>query len=121
MMNAKVSRIIRAIVVAGTAAVAACTSTSAAAATAPLTRATIAVHFDLAKGQLPENIALEPGGAVDVTFAGARQVARVDHNGVTRVLATLPLPADGGVRTPVLGFPLTTGIARAADGTLYVL
>ena len=33
----------------------------------------------------------------------------------------LPLPADGGVHTPVLGFALTTGIVRAHDGTLYFL
>ena len=38
-----------------------------------------------------------------------------------RVLATLPAPADGGVHTPVLGFPLTVGITRADDGTLYFL
>jgi DNA-binding beta-propeller fold protein YncE len=121
MMNTKVSRIIRAVVVTGTAVVAAFTSTSALAATAPLSRAKIAVHFDLAKGQMPENIALEPDGAADITFAAARQVARVDRNGVTRILATLPLPADGGVKTPVLGFPLTTGIVRTDGGTLYVL
>jgi DNA-binding beta-propeller fold protein YncE len=121
MMNMKLSRIVLAVVVTGTAAVAAFTSTSASAATAPLTRAEIAVHFDLANGQMPENIVLEPDGAADVTFARARQVARVDRNGVTRILATLPLPADGGVKTPVLGFPLTTGIVRTGDGTLYVL
>lgn len=38
-----------------------------------------------------------------------------------RILATLPEPADGGVHTPVLGFPLTVGITRAQDGTLYFL
>ncbi|MFD3655693.1 hypothetical protein [Streptomyces sp. NPDC058620] len=38
-----------------------------------------------------------------------------------RILATLPAPADGGVHTPVLGFPLTTGVVHAPDGTVYVL
>ncbi|GAA0221610.1 hypothetical protein [Cryptosporangium japonicum] len=79
------------------------------------------VHFDYAKGQLPENVVLEPDGAAVVTFAAARQVARVRPDGTVRVLATLPSPSDGGVHTPVLGFALTTGITRAHDGTLYFL
>ncbi|MFJ1765396.1 hypothetical protein ACIOD2_34075 [Amycolatopsis sp. NPDC088138] len=78
------------------------------------------VHFDVAAGQQPENVALEPDGSADVTFAGARQVARVDRAGRTRILATLPAPTGGG-GAPALGFPLTTGIVRTSDGTLYVL
>ena len=93
----------------------------ASAASAPLSDARIAVHFDLAVGQTPENIALAPGGAEDVTFAIARQVAEISAAGAIRILATLPLPADGGVNTPVLGLPATMGIVRAADGTLYFL
>jgi len=85
------------------------------------TAARIAVHFDLAAGQMPENVALEPSGTADVTFAKARQVAAVSPAGGTRILATLPLPADGGKNTPVLGFALTTGIVRASNGTLYFL
>lgn len=114
----------RAITAAGMTAVAALTTltaTSAAAATGPLAEPRIAAHFDLARGQMPENIALEPDGTADVTFAAARQVAAVSTTGATRVLATLPAPADGGVHTPVLGFALTTGIVRAHDGTLYFL
>ncbi|MFG1840482.1 hypothetical protein ACGFH8_18925 [Micromonospora sp. NPDC049175] len=88
--------------------------------TAPLP-SRIAVHFDLANGQMPENIAMGPDGTAYVTFAAARQVAAVTPSGATRILATLPAPADGGVNTPVLGFALTTGIVRMADGTLYVL
>ncbi|WP_436842410.1 SMP-30/gluconolactonase/LRE family protein [Streptomyces niveus] len=83
--------------------------------------ARIAAHFDLAKGRMPENVALSPGGTAYVTFAAARQIARVTPGGTTRILATLPEPADGGVHTPVLGFALTTGIVRADDGTLYFL
>ncbi|WP_329455158.1 hypothetical protein [Streptomyces sp. NBC_01497] len=78
-------------------------------------------HFDLYAGQMPENVALLPDGAADVTFAAAHQIARITPRGATRVLATLPAPADAGVHTPVLGFALTTGIVRAPDGTVYVL
>ncbi|WAU83307.1 hypothetical protein O1Q96_28645 [Streptomyces sp. Qhu-G9] len=107
-------------------AVAAATLASAAPADATSARGTltdvrIAAHFDLPSGQLPENIALLPDGTAAVTFAASRQVAQVTPRGATRVLATLPAPADGGVHTPVLGFPLATGIARTPDGTVYVL
>lgn len=97
------------------------TATPASAVSAPLRDARIAAHFDLAAGQTPENVALAPGGAADVTFAAGRQIAEISPSGAVRVLATLAAPADGGVHTPVLGFPLTVGITRAADGTLYFL
>ncbi|WP_314408860.1 SMP-30/gluconolactonase/LRE family protein [Streptomyces kroppenstedtii] len=87
----------------------------------PLTDIRLAAHFDVSAGQLPENIALLPDGTAVVTFAASRQVAEVSPRGTTRVLATLPAPADGGTGTPALGFPLATGIARTPDGTLYVL
>jgi hypothetical protein len=97
----------------------------AAAATrapaAPLSAARVAAHFDLNAGQMPENIVLEPDGGVDLSFAGARQIVRLDRRGAIHVLATLPRPADGGVHTPVLGFPLVTGLVRDAGGTLYFL
>ena len=92
----------------------------ATAVTAPLSHARVAVHFDLAGGQLPENIAAGRNGISYVTFAGSRQIARLSRGGAITVLATLPAPTDGGVHTPALGFPLTTGIVRAPDGTLYV-
>jgi hypothetical protein len=103
------------------AAASALSSASASAATAPVTDPEIAVHFDFAKGQTPENIALAPDGAAYVTFAKARQVAEITRDGKVQILATLPAPADGGVHTPSLGFPLTSGIVRAEDGTLYFL
>ncbi|MFC4529520.1 hypothetical protein [Sphaerisporangium dianthi] len=87
----------------------------------PAVTSRIGVHFDLAKGQMPENIALGPDGTAYVTFAAARQVAAISPAGATRILATLPAPADGGAGTPVLGFALTTGIVRTGDGTLYFL
>ncbi|MEV8033126.1 hypothetical protein [Streptomyces sp. NPDC086182] len=103
------------------AAAAALSPAAASAVSAPLSSPRIAVHFDLAKGQTPENVALAPGGAAYVTFAEGRQIAEVSPKGNIRILATLPKPADGGVHTPVLGFPLTVGIVRAHDGTLYFL
>ncbi|MFC1401261.1 MULTISPECIES: hypothetical protein [Streptacidiphilus] len=107
--------------------VAAATLTAAAPAGATpsargaLTDVRIADHFDLSAGQTPENVTLLPDGTADVTFAAAHQVAQITPGGRTRILATLPAPADGGVHTPVLGFALTTGIVRTPDGTLYVL
>ncbi|MEO3774004.1 hypothetical protein [Micromonospora sp. B9E7] len=88
---------------------------------APPMPSRIAVHFDVTKGQMPENVAIGPDGTAYVTFAASRQVAAVTPSGGTRILATLPAPADGGVNTPVLTFALTTGIVRTTDGTLYFL
>jgi hypothetical protein len=96
-------------------------SASASAVSAPLSDVRIAPHLDLAKGQTPENIALAPGGGEYVTFAKARQIAQISPAGTIRTLATLPLPVDRGIHTPALGFPLTVGIVRADDGTLYFL
>jgi hypothetical protein len=93
----------------------------AMAVTAPLSNPRIETHFDVNSGQLPENIAFAPGGGVLVTLAASRQVAQIGADGVTRILATLPKPADGGVHTPILGFALTTGIVRTDDGTVYFL
>ncbi|WP_420717734.1 hypothetical protein [Streptomyces antarcticus] len=103
------------------AAVAAAGPAVASAVSAPLSCAHITAHFDLARQQTPENIALAPDGSAYVTFAAARQIARITPKGATRIVATLPAPADGGIHTPVLGFALTTGIVRAHDGTLYFL
>jgi hypothetical protein len=94
---------------------------SAATAADAFTHVRLADHFDMAAGQRPENIALEPHGAVDLTMSAARQVVRVYADGTRQVLATLPAPADGGVHTPALGFPLVTGLVRTHDGTLYFL
>ena len=86
-------------------------ATPAFASSLPVTGAYIAAHFDIAALQQPENITLEPGGDADVTFIGARQVARVTPQGKVTILATLPAtPSTVGV----------SGIVRAPDGTLYV-
>lgn len=81
------------------------TTATAISPAATVDNARIVAHFDLAKGRMPENIALSPGGTAYVTFAAARQIAQVTPSGTTRIQATLPEPADGGIRTPVLGFP----------------
>jgi len=93
-------------------------SAPAAAAAPPIIDAHLLVHFDLASGQQPENIAVEPDGAVDLTFSTAHQVARISPAGAVRILATLPDP--GTDVTPVLGVPFLTGIVRSHDGTIYV-
>ncbi|MFC4591267.1 SMP-30/gluconolactonase/LRE family protein [Sphaerisporangium corydalis] len=103
------------------AALAVAVPAGAATTRGPLKDVRIAAHFDLAAGQLPENITVLPEGTAQVTFAAGRQVAQVGPRGTTRVLATLPAPAGGGTGTPALGFPLTTGIVRTSDGTVYVL
>jgi len=92
---------------------------SASAAPSAVSHPRIVAHFDVATGQQPENILVEPGG-VDLVFSRSFQVVRIGQDRRVRVLATLPTPADGGVNTPGLGFPIATGIARGADGSLYV-
>lgn len=94
-------------------------ASAASAASHPVVDASINVHFDLKTGQMPENVVLDRNGSVDVTFAGARQVARISADGKTRILATLPAPSNTEAKTPLLGFPVTTGLVR--DGkTFYV-
>src|SRR5215472_13399633 len=67
----------------------------AAAASPPISNPRIIAHLDFSRGQTPENLALEPGGAADVTFAEAAQVARVSPDGQARILAQLPEPPGG--------------------------
>ena len=94
----------------------------ASAASPPLSHPAVLAHFDLAAGQLPENVVLAGDEDVDVTFAGSRQVARVGKGGTTTVLGTLPAPSQAeGQSTPVLHFPLTTGLVRTPTGRLYAL
>ncbi|PKV89821.1 hypothetical protein [Streptomyces sp. TLI_146] len=92
-------------------------ATPAVAVSPPLSHPRTVRHFDLAKGQQPENIALEPDGSADLTLSFARQIARVDRKGHLAILATLPAPAQP--HTALIGKALVTGIARAHDGTLY--
>ncbi|MFE7933298.1 hypothetical protein ACFU6S_32185 [Streptomyces sp. NPDC057456] len=120
-MSERSIKLIMSAVVVAAAALTAAVPADATTGTGPVTDVRVATHFDLAAGQMPENITLLPDGTADVTFAASRQVAQVSPRGATRVLATLPAPADGGVDTPVLGFPLATGIVHTSDGTVYVL
>jgi sugar lactone lactonase YvrE len=108
----------RTIVAAAAAAVAFVAGSGAVeAVTAPVSHPRIVAHFSLSAGQTPEDIALEPDAAVDVSFAKADQVARVTRGGQVDVLGQLP--ASGSC--PVIGFPVSAGIARAGNGTIYVI
>ncbi|WP_405752663.1 hypothetical protein OHA19_33960 [Streptomyces sp. NBC_00012] len=91
-----------------------------AATAAPTPDVRFVAHLDIADGQRPENITLEPGGSAVVTFAYSRQVARIHPDGRVHVLATLPQP-QAGADTPALSSPFLGGIVRAHDGTLYFL
>ena len=90
---------------------------AAAAARAPVSHPRIVAHFTLSAGQTPEDIALEPDGAVDVSLAKADQVARVTPGGHIDVMGQLPKSG----KCPQIGFPVSAGIARAGDGTIYVI
>jgi hypothetical protein len=96
----------------------------AAAASPSISNPRIIAHLDFSRGQTPENVALEPGGSADVTFAEAAQVAQVSRHGKVRILAQLPEPT-GGAACPLLGpllgaAALTIGIVRDHHGILYV-
>ncbi len=90
---------------------------TAKAATALVSHPRIVAHFSLSAGQTPEDIALEPDAAVDVSFAKADQVARVTRGGRVDVLGQLPTSGN----CPVIGVPVSAGIARAGDGAIYVI
>lgn len=90
---------------------------NAAAADSPVTGARIIAHFDFAKGQTAEDVAIEPDGSADVTLAEANQVVHVFRDGRVALLAQLP----AGGACPVVGKSATVGIARARDGAVYVV
>ena len=92
----------------------------AAAVTPTVSNPAILVHYNLAAGEQPENVLVEPDGNLIVSLSKAHEVERVTPSGQRQLVATLPLPPDGGVNPPVLGFVLATGLVRPADGTLYV-
>ncbi|GAA0677236.1 hypothetical protein GCM10010193_33140 [Kitasatospora atroaurantiaca] len=112
----RVSRTAGLIVAAGF-ALAVVGSSPAVAVAPPLSEPRIVKHFDLAAGQTPENIALEPDGSADLTFIGNRQIAHVTLDGEVHILATLPAPATQA--TPIVGYPAVAGIVRVPSGTLY--
>ena len=66
--------------------------------TTPLGDVQQIAHFDVNALQQPENITLEPGGAADVTFNRARQVARIGKDSSVTILATLPASNSGWCR-----------------------
>ncbi|MGD0981566.1 MAG: hypothetical protein ABR946_08805 [Solirubrobacteraceae bacterium] len=92
---------------------------STQASAPPVESAQTFVLFNIAEGQLPENMAPAPHGALDVALNGAGEVAQLSATGKLKVLATLPTPADGGVNTPFIKSAFTAGMVRAANGTIY--
>ncbi|MET9511593.1 hypothetical protein ABZX62_24535 [Streptomyces flavidovirens] len=99
-------------------ALAALASAPTSAVEPTLTDPRVVERFDFEAGQTPESIALEPDGSANVTFAFARQVARLSPHHEPRIIAELPAVANPN--TPIIEAAVTTGIARAHDGTLYV-
>jgi sugar lactone lactonase YvrE len=90
-------------------------ATASPAETAPSAR--IVARFDLAAGQTAENAVVEPDGTADVSFAVANQVAQVSRDGTVSVLAQLP----AGGRCAIFPGAAALGLARAHDGTVYVV
>src|SRR5215469_16544969 len=90
---------------------------AAEAVTVPVSHPRIVAHFSLSAAQTPEDIALEPGAAVDVSFAKAGQVARVTPGGHVDLVGQLPQSGS----CPLIGIPVSAGIARASDGAIYVI
>lgn len=111
-MRYRRTTLLSAIALAGFATAQVAAPAAASAASAPLSDARVLAHFDINTQQQPEDIALLPGGAADVTFTRARQIARIGTDGSVTILATLPAPATGTATV--------TGIVRAPDGSLYV-
>ncbi|WIX85056.1 hypothetical protein [Amycolatopsis sp. DG1A-15b] len=86
---------------------------------APARAASRIIPLDLSTGQQPENIALEPDGSADLTFAYTGEIGRVTPGGRIGVIARIPVPADGDV--PVVHRKLFLGgIVRVPGGDLYV-
>lgn len=81
----------------------------------------VVAHFDRPTGQEAESVVVAPDGSVSVGLISSRQVARVTPDGQVDVVATMPLPAEGGEQTPATGTASVTGIERTDDGTLYFL
>jgi len=86
-------------------------------ATAPVSAPRVVAHFNLGAGQTPEDFALAPDGAADVSFAYADEVARVTRGGNTQIIGQLPKTGD----CPVIKAPVSLGIARARNGSVYAV
>ncbi|WUV12417.1 hypothetical protein OG738_19825 [Amycolatopsis sp. NBC_01488] len=85
----------------------------------PAEAASRIIPLDAASGQQPENIALEPDGSADLTFAYTGEIGLVTPDGQVRIVARIPVPDDGDV--PVVHKRLFLGgIVRAPGGDLYV-
>lgn len=129
-MNKKISRhlLVSTLAIATVFSLAGCAASAAPAQesenaqslTTVVSDASILKHFDLAAGELPENIVGAADGGVLMTFAASRQIAHVSPGGDTTIVATLRTSSDTSAETPVLGFPLVTGLVRDGD-VVYTL
>ena len=107
-----------AIVAAVAASVLAGSTGPAAAAGGPtVSNPHIVAHFDLSAGQTPEDIAVEPDGTADISFSEAVEAARVTLAGSVSVLGQLPRSGA----CPQSSAALSLGIARASDGTIFLV
>jgi DNA-binding beta-propeller fold protein YncE len=77
----------------------------------------IVTSFDLAGGETPEAIALTRDGSADVSLAKASTAVNVTRSGRVTPLGEVPRSGD----CPTLGIPFGAGIARAPDGTVYLV
>jgi sugar lactone lactonase YvrE len=78
----------------------------------------ILVHFDATAGETPEAIALEPDGSVDVSLARTSAAVRVRRRGHVELIGGVPRT---GACYPIgIPIPVSAGIARDRDGTVFL-
>jgi hypothetical protein len=94
---------------------------STQASSPPVVSARTLVLFNIANGQLPENMAPAPHKSLIVSLNGDDQILHVSASGKVKILASLPQSPTKGVNTPVVHTSFQAGIVRAPNGTIYVL
>jgi hypothetical protein len=94
---------------------------STQASSPPVDSARTLVLFNIADGQLPENMAPAPHNSLIVSLNGADEILHVSAKGKVKVLASLPQSPTKGVNTPVVHTSFQAGIVRAPNGTIDVL
>jgi streptogramin lyase len=90
---------------------------AATASTVTVSNPRIVAHFDLAAGQTPEDVVVEPDGSADISLSVADEAVRVGRDGTTRLLGQLPKTGA----CPQSSAALSLGIARAKDGTVFLV
>jgi hypothetical protein len=77
----------------------------------------IVTHFDLSAGQTPEDVVVEPDGSADISLSVADEAVRVGLDGRARLLGQPPKTGA----CPQSTAALSLGIARAEDGTVFLV